>query len=411
MSIAHHVHTVFANLVHYRLRSVLTLLGIAVGIGAVTGIIAIGEGLHDMVMEEFETVRGGTMIWVSPSRFVNREGRWMAVPDYEHLVWQDMLEIGRRSYAVRQLVPATTLNVDLRYEKTSHGGMLYGTTPSFPDMYQWSVSTGRFITDRDVKHWRKVCVLGDELAAKLFDDANPVGKELKLNGQRFNVIGVMKPKIVFNESWGNRVFVPITTAQKRMLGHEGFDLLSIKVADSSVMDNAMHDIEAALKTIHGDDAGFDIVSGKNAMDQIGGVINAVKSAIAAVAGISLMVGGIGIMNMMLVSVTERNRYQEVSRGKTRRYRESIHAGGHRDQCFRGGTGDIAGTGPWFGFLLCPESGVGSHVHGRYVGIQYPPVAGDLTGNRSWCRHLSRPEGIAVEPGGCDEHGVIPYTVL
>ncbi len=307
MSIAHHVHTVFANLVHYRLRSVLTLLGIAVGIGAVTGIIAIGEGLHDMVMEEFETVRGGTMIWVSPSRFVNREGRWMAVPDYEHLVWQDMLEIGRRSYAVRQLVPAATLNVDLRYEKTSHGGMLYGTTPSFPDMYQWSVSTGRFITDRDVKHWRKVCVLGDELAAKLFDDANPVGKELKLNGQRFNVIGVMKPKIVFNESWGNRVFVPITTAQKRMLGHEGFDLLSIKVADSGVMDNAMDDIEAALKTIHGDDAGFDIVSGKNAMDQIGGVINAVKSAIAAVAGISLMVGGIGIMNMMLVSVTERRR--------------------------------------------------------------------------------------------------------
>lgn len=307
MSIAHHVHTVFANLVHYRLRSVLTLLGIAVGIGAVTGIIAIGEGLHDMVMEEFESVRGGTMVWVSPSRFVNREGRWMGVPDYEHLVWQDMLEIRRRSNAVRQLVPAATLNVDLRYAKMSHGGMLYGTTPSFPDMHQWSVSTGRFITDRDVKHWRKVCVLGDELAAKLFDDANPVGKELKLNGQRFAVIGVMKPKNVFNESWGNRVFVPITTVQKRMLGHEGFDLLSIKVADSSVMENAVDDIEAALKIIHGDAAGFDIVSGKNAMDQIGGVIDAVKSAIAAVAGISLMVGGIGIMNMMLVSVTERRR--------------------------------------------------------------------------------------------------------
>ena len=307
MSLAHHVHTVFANLVHYRLRSVLTLLGIAVGIGAVTGIIVIGEGLHDMVMEEFESVRGGSMIWVSPSRFVNREGSWMPVSDYEHLVWQDMLEIGRRSSAVRQLVPAATLNVDLRYAKTSHGGMLYGTTPSFPDMYQWSVSTGRFITDRDVKRWRKVCVLGDELAAILFDDTNPVGKELKLNGRRFAVIGVMKPKTVFNESWGNRVFVPITTVQKRMLGHEGFDLLTIKVADSSVMEIAVDDIEAALKTIHGDAPGFDIVSGKNAMDQIEGVINAVKSAIAAVAGISLMVGGIGIMNMMLVSVTERRR--------------------------------------------------------------------------------------------------------
>lgn len=307
MSLAHHVHTVFTNLVHYRLRSVLTLLGIAVGIGAVTGIIVIGEGLHDMVMEEFESVRGGSMVWVSPSRFENREGSWMPVSDYEHLVWQDMLEIGRRSSAVRQLVPAATLNVDLRFAKTSHGGMLYGTTPSFPDLYQWSVSTGRFITDRDVKRWRKVCVLGDELAARLFDDTNPVGKELKLNGQRFAVIGVMKPKIVFSESWGNRVFVPITTVQKRMLGHEGFDLLTIKVADSSVMEIAVDDIEAALKTIHGDAAGFDIVSGKNAMDQIGGVINAVKSAIAAVAGISLMVGGIGIMNMMLVSVTERRR--------------------------------------------------------------------------------------------------------
>ena len=76
MSITHHVHTVFANLVHYRLRSVLTLLGIAVGIGAVTAIIAIGEGLHDMVMEEFESVRGGTMVWVSPSRFVDRDGQW-----------------------------------------------------------------------------------------------------------------------------------------------------------------------------------------------------------------------------------------------------------------------------------------------------------------------------------------------
>ena len=307
MSIAHHVHTVFTNLVHYRLRSVLTLLGIAVGIGAVTSIISIGEGLHDMVMEEFESVRGGTMVWVSPSRFVNRDGSWMPVSDYEPLVWQDMLEIGRRSSAVRQLVPAATLNVDLRYAKTSHGGMLYGTTPSFSDLYQWSVSAGRFITDRDVKRWRKVCVLGDELAARLFGDTIPVGKELKLNGQRFAVIGVMKPKTVFNESWGNRVFIPITTVQKRMLGQEGFDLLTIKVSDSSVMDSAVDDIEKALETIHGDGAVFDIISGKNAMDQIGGVINAVKSAIAAVAGISLMVGGIGIMNMMLVSVTERRR--------------------------------------------------------------------------------------------------------
>ncbi len=307
MSISHHIHTVITNLVHYRLRSVLTLLGIAVGIGAVTGILSIGEGLHDMVMQEFESVRGGTMVWVSPTRFVNREGRWTTVSDYEYLVWQDMLEIGRRSIAVRQLVPAATLNADLRYAKTSYGGIVYGTTPSFPDMYQWPVSTGRFIIDRDVERWRKVCVLGDELATKMFDDTTPVGKELKLNGQRFAVIGVMKPKTVFNESWGNRVFVPITTVQKRMLGHEGFDQLSIKVADMSMMDSAVDDIEAALKSNHGDAAGFDIVNGKSAMDQIGDVINAVKSSIAAVAGISLMVGGIGIMNMMLVSVTERRR--------------------------------------------------------------------------------------------------------
>lgn len=307
MSVMHHFHSVFTNFVHYRLRSVLTLLGIAVGIGAVTGIISIGEGLHDMVMQEFESMRGGTMVWVSPSRFVSRDGRWIEVSDYELLGWQDVLEIGRRSNAVRQLVPAAMLNADLRYAKVSYGGMLYGTTPSFLDMYDWSVSTGRFIIDRDVNHWRKVCVLGDELAAKLFDDAIPVGKELKLNGQRFTVIGVMQPKTVFNESWGNRVFIPITTVQKRMLGHEGFDQLSIKVVDTSMMEDAVVDIEAALKTNHGDAAGFDIVSGKNAMDQIGGVINAVKSSIAAVAGISLMVGGIGIMNMMLVSVTERRR--------------------------------------------------------------------------------------------------------
>ena len=179
MSITHHIQTVFANLAHYRLRSVLTLLGISVGIGAVTAIIAIGEGLHDMVIAEFESVRGGTMVWVSPSRFVNRDGQWMAVPDYEHLVWQDVLEIGSRSNAVRQVVPAATLNADLRYAKTSYGGMVYGTTPLFPDLYQWPVSTGRFIIDRDVIRWRKVCVLGDELAAKLFDDTDPVGKELK----------------------------------------------------------------------------------------------------------------------------------------------------------------------------------------------------------------------------------------
>lgn len=307
MAMTHHIHTVITNLVHYRLRSALTLLGIAVGIGAVTGIISIGEGLHDMVIHEFESIRGGTMVWVSPSRFVNREGRWTAVSDYEHLVWPDMLEIERRSSAVRQLVPAVTMNADLRYAKMSYGGTLYGTTPSFLEMYQWSVSAGRFIVGRDVRRWRKVCVLGDELATKLFDDAVPVGKELKLNGQRFTVIGVMQPKTVFNESWGNRVFVPITTVQKRMLGHEGFDQLSIKVAETSVMESAVREIEAALKTNHEDAAEFDIVSGKSAMDQIGGVINAVKSSIAAVAGISLMVGGIGIMNMMLVSVTERRR--------------------------------------------------------------------------------------------------------
>ncbi len=282
-------------------------MGIAVGVGAVTGIISIGEGLHDLVIKEFESVHGGTMIWVSPSRFVNREGRWVSVSDYNPLAWGDMLEIRKRSDAVSHMVPAVTMNADLQYADRSIGGVLTGTVPYYVEMYQWPVSAGRFIADRDIRRWRKVCVLGDELATGLFHGTSPVGKELKLNGQRFSVIGVMESKSVFSESWGNRIFVPITTVQKRISGHDGFDQLSIKAAGMGVLDSVVDGIKAALEKNHGDAEKFRIVIGKNAMDQLGGIISAIKSSIAAVACISLVVGGIGIMNMMLVSVTERKR--------------------------------------------------------------------------------------------------------
>jgi len=288
----------------------LTLLGMVIGIGAVTGIVSIGEGLQRLVVTELNSIGGSNLIWITPLKLVNKNGRWVQATVYEPLTTYDVRSVESSSKNIEMVLPVVTTNVELRYRKSTYDGSLEGTVPGYFRAYQWSMEKGRFFTHRDVAQWRSVCVLGNQVAEHLFGESDPIGKELKLNSHRFTVIGVMEEKEFLGADWGERVLVPITTAQNKIVGHvahEEIDMLIVMTDGPEQIRQVIKGIEQVLETRHSPNAEFDISSGKGFLDQATGILSVLKIVIGSIAGISLLVGGIGIMNMMLVSVTERTR--------------------------------------------------------------------------------------------------------
>ncbi len=310
MTILDNTVTGVSQLWAHKLRSLLTLLGMIIGVGAVIGIVSIGEGLQRLFADEFSSIGGSNLIWVTPLQVVNKNGRWVPATVYEPLTWTDVRTVEASSEHIEMVLPVVTTNVELRYRKSTFKAPLEGTIPGYTRAYQWPLEKGRFFTDRDVARWRSVCVLGDQVVDHLFGESDPIGKEVKLNDHRFTVIGEMAEKEFLGVNWGERVLVPITSAQKRIVGHvdhEEINTLIVLTEDPNEIQAVISGIEQVMEQQHNPEAEYDIGSGKGFLEQIDKTLIVIKFVVGSIAGISLIVGGIGIMNMMLVSVTERTR--------------------------------------------------------------------------------------------------------
>ncbi len=310
MTILDYTVTGISQLWAHKLRSLLTLLGMIIGVGAVIGIVSIGEGLQRLFADEFNSIGGNNLIWVTPLQVVNKNGRWVPAAVYEPLTWTDVHTVASSSKHIEMVLPVVTTNVELRYRKSTYSGSLEGTIPGYTHAYRWPLKKGRFFTDRDVSRWSSVCVLGEKAAEHLFGESDSIGKEVKLNDHRFTVIGEMAAKEFLGVNWGERVLVPITTAQKRIIGHvnhEEINTLIVMIEDPNTIQTVISGIEQLMEERHNPDAEYDIGSGKGFMEQIDRTLTVMKIVVGSIAGISMLVGGIGIMNMMLVSVTERTR--------------------------------------------------------------------------------------------------------
>ena len=304
------------SLVANKLRSSLTMLGIIIGVGAVIALMSIGRGAQAGITATFEQMGTNVINVMSQTPGVST----LAAMTYSNLsLTLDDAEAIERLPLVTMVAPVNENYVDIATGEESTVAVVEASTPEFEAVYNYPAEFGRFITEQDVKSRASVVVLGSEIAEDLFDTEDPVGQEVKILGKDFTVVGVLETKggQMMGTSMDSIIVVPITTYQVRLFprqtirGEDAVMSLSVQVADSVYNDEVSGEITELLRKRHriadDEDEDFMIITMEQAlglMQQVTGIFTIVLGAIAS---ISLLVGGIGIMNIMLVSVTERTR--------------------------------------------------------------------------------------------------------
>ncbi|MDE2808187.1 MAG: ABC transporter permease [Gemmatimonadota bacterium] len=292
----------------HKLRSLLTLLGIVIGVAAIIAVVSLGEGLRREVISQFIFSGGAGMIEVEPPRqWVRKDGRWVRRPWQEYLTEADMVAMQREIDGLHAIVPRIRGSAALQRGKTTVDASYTGTSAAFNEGFNWPVLGGRPLNADDLRLARKVCLLGDDVYATLFQGADPLGKEILLNGDRYVVIGVLDERVRFGRSDGNIVLVPYTTAQKRLRGEDHFSELTLFVEDLDAVDRVVAAVRRVLRRHHEHGDEFRIETSQGEIDDANEFFRVLQQVGGGIAGISLLVGGIGIMNILLVSVAERTR--------------------------------------------------------------------------------------------------------
>jgi len=303
------------NLSANKLRSALTILGIVIGVAAVIALTSIGRGVEVSITSQIESV-GTNLLFVSPGR-IQQQGAFSAVGSAASLTLDDAEAIAQAS-SVTGVSPIIESRVQVVYLSQNTNSELLGVTPSYLWVSNFELADGEFISDSNVTARSTVAVIGSAVADALFGgEAGAVGQTIRLNGQPYRVIGVLASK--GGTGFGNqddRVLVPLTTAQTRLTGPRFFggsnsvSLINVQVASADQVDQAIEEISAILRERHNvveGDEDFSIQSQEDILAASTQISDTLTLFLGGIAAISLVVGGIGIMNIMLVSVTERTR--------------------------------------------------------------------------------------------------------
>ena len=291
-----------------KLRSFLTLLGIMIGVAAVIGIVSLGEGLRRTVMGDFAQRGGAGTVLVNPPRqWVQKDGRWVRRSWQEHLSADDLDAFYEETDQIRAAVPGVSVSGRLQYGKATANASVTGTSDSFSEGYSWPIDMGRSLTTDDIRYARKACVIGRVILKDLFQNRDPIGEEIKINGERYTVVGVLSERVRFGRDEGNQVYIPYTTAQKRFTGNKHLFGITLFVEELEAVEDVARTVRMVLRRRHEHGEEFEVRTSKQQMEGAERTIGIMKKVAGGIAGISLLVGGIGIMNIMLVSVTERTR--------------------------------------------------------------------------------------------------------
>lgn len=283
-------------------RTALTLLGIVIGVASVITMLAIGEGARKDVVDRISTM-GSDLLLVRPGGPDQRGGRWSVTT----LVPSDFKAINEIE-GVLAAIPELTGGQTLRYSSRDHSAEINATSFRFPVARQWPVVEGTFFSAQDEASYAAVAVLGKTTANALFPDESPLGKHLMVNNVLFQVIGVMDEKGAspMGQDQDDVVFVPYTTGSLRIFGQTHLRNITVAVADIDRMDEIEALIHDTLMARHGIED-FTIRNMASLIETISETQNTLTWLLGSIAAISLLVGGIGVMNIMLVSVTERTR--------------------------------------------------------------------------------------------------------
>jgi putative ABC transport system permease protein len=294
-----------------RLRSALTVLGIVIGVAAVIATLAIGQGARAAVQAQIRAL-GANVLTVLPGT-MSAGGVRMGTGSTITLTPDDAAAIRRECPAVAAVAPTVRTNAQLVAANQNWSTQVQGTTADYPIIRSWPVADGVFISDSDVRGAAKVCVLGQKVAQALFPGVDPIGATIRIKNIPFRVVGVMSLKggTGFGGDQDDVVFIPLTTAQHKLLGITHVNSILVSAISEPQVDLAVTQITELLRQRHkirpGTDDDFFIFNQKDIATTAESSSKVMTLLLASIAAVSLLVGGIGIMNIMLVSVTERTR--------------------------------------------------------------------------------------------------------
>jgi len=302
----------------HRLRSLLTMLGILIGIAAVILTVGLGEGAQTQVKDEINSL-GSNLLIVSPGSSTSTAGVRGGFGSASTLTTEDADALGSRVSApdIEAVAPTTSTSDELTAGSTNWTTSVVGATPSWLSVRARTVTTGRFITAHDVATDAAVAVLGSDTASELFNGRDPVGQSVTIADIPFQVVGVLNSVGSGSSSTtdqDDQAIVPLSTATTRVIGGSSRNAVSdiyLEATSSGTISAAYQEADAELLALHGittaSDADFSIASQQSILDTATSVDKTLTVLLGGIAAISLLVGGIGVMNIMLVSVTERIR--------------------------------------------------------------------------------------------------------
>ena len=300
----------------HKMRTLLTLLGVMIGVAAVIGMVSIGDGARTIIMEDSEKIGGATMIRFRKTNHRHVGNRVIRFNSEEYFTLGDAQAIEEECPSVKYAIPSIPVFWGVRVSTGSGSAMremrtgYQGVTPEFQKGMNWRPQSGRFISDSDVENATSVCVIGQDVVNELFDGEDSIGLTVRLNNERFSVIGVMEGRgrsLRYGWNLDESIFIPITTVQQRFTGNDQISTLSVKAKSVESVPKAIEESAALLLMRHRNEEFFDMRDVASGLEFVMKINKIIKILLTGVAAFSLLIGGIGIMNIMLVSVAERTR--------------------------------------------------------------------------------------------------------
>ncbi|MDO8599498.1 MAG: ABC transporter permease [bacterium] len=312
MRIRDSVTTAIGSLRTNATRAVLTILGIVIGITAIILVMALGRGAQELILDQVRAF-GSESIFIEPGREPHGPADFAEIFT-DSLTPRDVAALERPGNVqdLEYLSPLVAQVATVAYESETYRAQLRGASEHFPEILDVVPATGTFFSRDDVERRASVAVIGAKVADELFGSSDAVGAQVKVKGRPFRVVGVIARKgeasfIPYDEL----VVVPVTTAQKYLLGIDHYHVIAARARTGANVDRVKEEITLTLREQHGitdpekDD--FHVSTQQDAIDRIGVIATALTALLTALAAISLVVGGVGIMNIMLVAVAERTR--------------------------------------------------------------------------------------------------------